>query len=88
MAVATMTLKISPETHAVLAELAAADKRAMGEVVAEMTERERRRRFLEGANEDLERLRADPEAWADYQAELRSMEGTMLDGLEDEPWEE
>lgn len=85
---ATMTLKISSETHAVLAELAAEDKQAMGEVVAAMTERERRRRFLEGANEDLERLRADPAAWADYQAEIRSMEGTLMDGLEDNPWEE
>jgi hypothetical protein len=83
-----MTLKISAETHAVLAELAAEDKRAMGEVVAEMTERERRRRFLEGANEDLARLRADPAEWADYRAEIRSMEGTLMDGLDDNPWEE
>lgn len=85
---AAVTLKISPETHAVLAELAAEDKRAMGEVVAEMTERERRRRLFDRADAAYARVRADPVAWADYQSELRSLEGTLMDGLEDDPWVE
>ena len=82
------TVKIPRESHAALAALAAESKRPMGEVLASLIERERRRRFLEGANRDFARLRADPEAWADYRAEHLAMEGTLMDGLEDDPWSE
>lgn len=71
-----------------LAELAAAQKRPMSALLADLIERERRRVFLEGLNADFARLRADPAAWTDYQAEVTSMEGTMMDGLEDDPWVE
>ncbi|MDP9369355.1 MAG: toxin-antitoxin system protein [Chloroflexota bacterium] len=83
---AMTTVKISTETRDKLAALAAARKRPMSEVLAEIVERERRRAFLEEANAAYARLRAEPEAWADYQAEIRSMEGTLMDGLEDDPW--
>ncbi|MDP9359683.1 MAG: toxin-antitoxin system protein [Chloroflexota bacterium] len=85
---AMTTVKISTETRDKLAKLAAARKRPMSEVLAEIVERERRRAFLEGLNQDFARLRADPAAWADYQAEIRSMEGTLMDGLEDDTWVE
>ena len=84
--VASVTVKIPFEAHAKLAELATSQERPMGEILADLIERERRRLFLEGANADFARLRADPEAWADYQAEIRSMEGTLMDGHEDDPW--
>ena len=82
------TVKIPTEAHAMLAELAAAQKRPMGALLTDLIERERRRVFLEGLNADFARLRADPAAWTDYQAEVTSMEGTMMDGLEDDPWVE
>ena len=83
-----VTVKIPVEAHVKLVELATAQQRPMGELLAELIERERRRAFLEGLNEDFARLRADPDAWADYQAEVRSMDGTLMDGLENDPWEE
>ena len=83
---AAVTVKLPVEAHAKLAELAAARKRSMGDVLADLIEREQRRAFLQAANEDIARLRADPAAWADYQAEVRSMDGTLMDGLEDDPW--
>jgi hypothetical protein len=86
VAVASVTVKIPFDAHATLAEFATTQERPMGEILADLIERERRRLFLEGANADFARLRADPEAWADYQAEIRSMEGTLMDGLEDDPW--
>lgn len=82
------SVKITPEAHAKLADFAASDKRPMGEVLADLIERERRRRFFDAANAEYARLRADPEAWADWQEELRSMDGTLLDGLRDDPWVE
>ena len=85
---ASVTVKVPAAAHETLAAMAADDRRPMGEVLAELIERERRRRFLEAANADYARLQADPDAWADYQAELASMEGTLMDGLEDDPWVE
>lgn len=83
---ASTTVKLSIEARAALAELAADQGKAMSDLLAELIERERRRRFLEGLNADFARLLEDPVAWADYQAESRSMEGTLMDGLEDDPW--
>ena len=85
---AATTVKISVATRDTLADLAAAEGRPMGEVIADLVERERRRRFFDAADAAYARLRADPAAWADWQAELRSMEGTLMDGLEDDPWVE
>ncbi len=85
---AAVTVKVPSEAHGKLAELAGADKRSMGEVLAELIERERRRRLFDEADAAYARLEADPEAWADYQAELRSMGGSQMDGLKDDPWVE
>jgi hypothetical protein len=82
------TVKLSRDAHADLAALAKVRGLAMSALLADLIERERRRAFLAAANEDYARLRADPEAWADYQAEIKSMEGTLMDGLEDDPWVE
>jgi hypothetical protein len=51
-------------------------------------ETERRDRFFAQVRNDLLRLRANPEEWNDYVAEFASMDGTLMDGLEDLPWEE
>lgn len=88
MATATMTVKIPAEAHARLAEFAAADGRPMGDVLDRLIDQEWRRRFFDEFDAAFARLKADPEAWADWQAELRSMEGTLMDGLEDDPWYE
>lgn len=85
---ASTTVKLSQEARESLAELAAERHQPMSDVLADIIESERRRAFLEGLNEDFARLRADPEAWADYWAEFESMEGTLMDGLRDDPWTE
>lgn len=82
------TVKIPTASHAALAGLAAEQDRPMGEILADLIERERRRRLFDQADAAYVRLQADPEAWAEYQAELRSMEGTLMDGLKDDPWVE
>ena len=83
---ATVTVKIPSEAHAKLGGFAAADKRPMGEILSDLIEREQRRRFWEEYDRSIAQLQANPEAWADYQAEIRSLEGTLMDGLEDDPW--
>ena len=48
----------------------------------------RREDLLRRGNEAYARLRADPQAWAEELAERRLWECTLMDGLEDDPWEE
>ena len=46
-----------------------------------------RKRFFEQLNADYEALRADPEAWAEYQSELALWDATLMDGLDpNEHW--
>ena len=84
----TITVKVPRTAHAILVDFATSDQRPMGAVLAEIIERERRRRLFDKADAAYARLQADPIAWADYQAELKSLEGTLMDGLEDDPWVE
>jgi hypothetical protein len=84
----SVTVKVPIEARAKLAEFANEDRRPMGEILAELIERERRRRLFDEGDAAYARLQDDPAAWAEYQEELRSLEGTLLDGLEDDPWVE
>ncbi len=40
--------------------------------------------FWREVEESTARLRADPDAWQEYQREIRLLEGGSMDGLEDE----
>jgi len=82
------TVKLPKEAHGTLARLAADRNEPMSRVLVGLIERERRERFFDAADAAYDRLRADPAGWADYQAEIRSLEGTLMDGLEDDPWVE
>ena len=59
----------------------------MGEIVTDLVARYERDRFWTRVNESVERLRADPVAWKDYQDEIAFFEGGSMDGLErEEPY--
>ena len=47
-------------------------------------EEDRRERILEQGNRGYAALRADPEAWAELQAERDAWDYTLSDGLEEE----
>ncbi len=82
------TIRIPDATHAALQQLAREQGRTIGQVVTDAVDHYARAQFLAGLNEDYARLRADPAAWADWQAELSSLDGTLLDGIADDPWVE
>lgn len=76
---------VSERSHAMLAELAVEQRRPMSEILADLVEQERRRKLFDRVDAAYARLPADPK---DYQAELRALEGSLMDGLEDDPWAE
>lgn len=77
-------VKLNPVTHAKLQEIAKISHRPMGEVVTEMVEHYEREQFWQEARASLDRLRADPVAWQDYQDELALWDQLSGDGLENE----
>jgi hypothetical protein len=85
---ATVTIRIPPSAHDRARRMAKAEETTLGEVIDDALKRRERERMLEGYNQDMARLRSDPVAWADWQAEIAEWDGTLLDGLEDDPYEE
>src|SRR5690349_396237 len=73
-------VRVPARSYATLKALSLRMRRPMSDVVADALERYAGARFLEAANRDYARAGPDPErhAW----------DGTLLDGLEDEEWEE
>lgn len=84
MASASTTIRVPIATHARLQRLASEEARPMGQVIDAMLDDLEKRRFFAGLAEDFARLQADPEAWADYQAETSVWDATLRDGLGDE----
>lgn len=66
---ATTTIRVDTDTHAELVELAAETGASLMDTTRSAVEALRRQRFAQHVTEELNALRADPEAWADYLAE-------------------
>lgn len=81
---ATTTVRVKTTTHNALRELASERGQTLSETLDDLVEADRRRRLFEAANASWAALREDPEAWAEWQAELALWETTSADGLEDE----
>ncbi len=80
----TTTVRIRPETHERLKEFAKDDGESLTDAIDRLVERERRRRMWEAANVSYAALRADPEAWAEWQSGIALWDSTLADGLPDE----
>jgi hypothetical protein len=75
------TVRISNAAHAALSALARAEKKPMAALLDEAVETLRRQRLLEQTNAAYGRLRADPDAWPEIDAERRAWDATLGDGL-------
>ncbi|MGN6031949.1 MAG: hypothetical protein ACTHQE_09820 [Thermomicrobiales bacterium] len=78
------TVRVDDALAATLRDIAATEQRPIGQVIADAVAQYQREQFWRAVEESVERLRADPVAWADYRKEVRMLEGGSMDGLEDE----
>jgi hypothetical protein len=78
------TVRVEKKLHDTLRELSKAEHRPIGEVIEDAVAKYERDKFWKGVHEDYARLRADPEAWEDYQREVALWDSLSNDGLEDE----
>jgi hypothetical protein len=81
---ATTTVRVKTTTHNALRERAKERGESLTDTLDQLVEEDRRRRLIDGAVRSWNALREDPEAWAEWQAELALWETTLADGLEDE----
>lgn len=77
---ATTTIRVDLETKAVLAGLAEEAGESLIDTVRAAATALRRKRFAERVNVQIETLRQDPEAWADYLADAEATD--VHDGLD------
>lgn len=78
---ATVTIRVTPETRDVLNRLSIARGMSAGELVEELATNAEDQTLLETAAQHYEDLRSDPEAWAEYRAEISAWDATSGDGL-------
>jgi hypothetical protein len=80
----SLTVRVTPQTHAKLKELAQQAGVPMPAVLERAVDEYERRVFLEECNAAFAALRADPKAWAEELAERRIWDQTLMDGLKDD----
>ncbi len=81
---ASETVRIRPETHAKLKDIANSTGQSMPDVLEQAVETLRRARLLDAANDAYRALREDPKAWKAELAERAAWEATLPDDLEDD----
>jgi predicted DNA-binding protein len=79
---ASTQVRISSTTHQILRHLSAEVGESMQTIIEEAIEQYRRRRFLEGLNQDFKALKEDSQAWQEELAERALWDNTLLDGVE------
>ena len=80
---ASTTIRITEQTHAILRDLSQQTGEPLSVLVAKAVERLRREHFLEATNRTFANLREDSEAWEDVLAERAEWEQTLPDGQDD-----
>lgn len=87
MATASTTIRIPMAVRDELQAIATAEDRRIGDVIQALLRERRKQMFWEEMRVAVERTKADPEAWAAYQAEIRLWDSASADGLPtDEDW--
>jgi hypothetical protein len=76
----TTTIRVDTDTHATLLSLRSSTSSSLMDTVREAAEALRRERFAHQVVVELDALRRDPEAWAQYLAEADSTE--TADGVD------
>ena len=80
----TTTIRVPTETYTQLQHLAEAGHESIGSIVQRAVEQYEEKLFWQEYHRQAAEIRADPIAWAEWQAELALWDATLLDGLDDD----
>jgi predicted DNA-binding protein len=82
----TTTIRVRPDTRDRLASIAKREGQPIAEVVARLVAEHEANTMLDRHVAVVTRLGAGVSERADVEEEQRQLDGTLLDGLEDDPW--
>lgn len=85
MSRAATTIKVLPQTHARLQEIAREHDQTIGEVITTLVSRYDKERFWDGVAEDLAKFKADKKAYQQYRDEFAEWESQRTRSLGEEP---
>jgi len=77
-------VRVSSSTHQTLRSLSMEIGESMQTIIEQAVEQYRRRRFLEGLNQDFKTLKEDTQSWQEELEERQLWDKTLLDGVENE----
>ncbi len=81
----TATIRVQTKTRDRLQQLAEARKQSISTIVEEAVSQYDDATFWAEYQEKIETVRADPAHWSALRDDIKVFEGTLLDGLHDEP---
>ena len=79
-----LTVRISPASDLIIQELVNKTGKSKLEIIEEALESYRFHEKMRLFNESYARLKSDKNAWADELADREELDGTLMDGLDDE----
>lgn len=87
---ATVSIRISKETHEAFKKAAAESDQSLSAVIDEAARALERQRFWIRSRESLKALKANPEAWRSYLAELEELDRAAVGDLDGDTgsWDE
>lgn len=84
----TTSIRVERKTHEQLLKLARAQGRTMTQIVGDAVSEYEKEQFWKKTREGYERMNADPEDRAAFDAEMALWDSTLQDGLEAFPYDE
>lgn len=81
---ATVRIRVSGQTRDRLQQIAERQHQSVGVIVQQAVDQFDNALFWSTFHKQLDDLRADPVAWAEMNDEFHELDGTLLDGLDDE----
>ena len=86
MTAGTTTIRVRKETHEALAEIAQLEGRPIAEVLARLVEAHHANAMFDHHNAVMTGLGQPAAVPAEIDREQQLLDGTLLDGLRDDPW--
>lgn len=80
---ASLNVRVNPQTHRTVRELAHRDGKPMQDILERAVEEYRRKRFLEEANARFAALKSQPAEWCEELAERALWDNTLDDNREE-----
>ncbi len=82
----SVTVRVSSETQERIRRISENQHRSVSEIIAAAIDSYEDTLFWDAYDRSTAELRADPEAWAAYKKDMAAFDGTLQDGLKDDPW--